>query len=276
MNVAVRQNRRNESGIALIAVLWMLTLLATIAASFSMETRSEARIARNMADVAAARAAADAGVQRAVLDLLDSQGGALTEAVRFRSNGTVYSWPFGNSTVYISVQDERGKLNLNQAPEALFSSLFETVGVDPDRAASLAGAIADFRDKDNLQRVRGAEEAEYRAAGLTWGPSNAPFQTVEDVQRVLGMTPEIYDRVAPYLTIHSPGNTVNPTVAQEVLVNSLRRVGFNYFVQSSGPAFLIRAEARHASGAVFAREAIVQPILGSLHPIRVLSWQQAR
>jgi general secretion pathway protein K len=227
-----------------------------------------------MADSAAARAAADAGVQRAILDLLDSQGGVVTAAVRFRSNGTVYAWPFGNSTVYISVQDELGKLNLNQAPEALLWSLFETVGVDPDKAASLAGAIADFRDKDNLQRARGAEEAEYRAAGLAWGPRNAPFQTVEELQRVLGMTAEIYERAAPYLTIHSLGNTVNPTIADEVLVNSLKRVGFSYFVQSPGPAFLIRTEARHASGAVFVREAIVQLILESLHPIRVLSWRQ--
>jgi general secretion pathway protein K len=51
---------RTEDGIALIAVLWLLTLLSIIAAALSLETRSDARIARNMADVAAARAAADA------------------------------------------------------------------------------------------------------------------------------------------------------------------------------------------------------------------------
>jgi general secretion pathway protein K len=257
-------------------VLWALTLLSVIAASLSTETRSEARIARNMADSAAARAAADAGIQRAILDLLDSQGGALLGAAKFRPDGTVYAWPFGNSTVYLSVHDELGKLNLNQAPEALLSSLFETVGIDQGGAAALAGAIADFRDADKLQRLQGAEEAEYRAAGLAWGPKNAPFQAVEELQRVLGMTTEIYERVAPFLTIYSIGNAVNAKVADEQLTAALRRVGFNYFVESPGTAYSIRAEAKHASGAVFVRESVVQLIPESVLPVRVLAWRQAR
>ena len=273
---AGQPSRRNEQGIALIAVLWALTLLSVIAASLSTETRSEARIARNMADSAAARAAADAGIQRAILDLLDSRGGALLGAAKFRPDGTVYAWPFGNSTVYLSVHDELGKLNLNQAPEALLSSLFETVGIDQGGAAALAGAIADFRDADKLQRLQGAEEAEYRAAGLAWGPKNAPFQAVEELQRVLGMTTEIYERVAPFLTIYSIGNAVNAKVADEQLTAALRRVGFNYFVESPGTAYSIRAEAKHASGAVFVRESVVQLIPESVLPVRVLAWRQAR
>src|SRR4029077_8905250 len=100
-----------------------------------------------------------------------------------------------NSTVHISVQDEASKIDLNQAPEALLAVLFESVGIDPDKAQSLADAIADFRDADNLTRPRGAEEAEYRSAGLARGPKNAPFQMTEELQQVLGMTAEIYGRV---------------------------------------------------------------------------------
>jgi general secretion pathway protein K len=65
----------------------------------------------------------------------------------------------------------------------------KSVGFDPDQAESLADAIADFRDADNLKHLRGAEEPEYRAAGLAWGPKNAPFQTVEELQQVLGAQP---------------------------------------------------------------------------------------
>src|SRR6185503_6495553 len=59
----------SEAGIALIAVLWTLILLSIIAAALSLETRSSTRIARNMAENATARAAADSGIQRAILDL---------------------------------------------------------------------------------------------------------------------------------------------------------------------------------------------------------------
>jgi hypothetical protein len=49
--------------------------------------------------------------------------GALDRA-KFRPDGTVYAWPFGDSMVYISIRDELGKVNLNQAPETLLSALF--------------------------------------------------------------------------------------------------------------------------------------------------------
>jgi general secretion pathway protein K len=102
---------RSEEGIALIAVLWMLTLLSIIAAALSLETRSSLRIARNMAENAAARAAADAGIQRAVLDLVNTPG-APADARGFRTGGRAYAWRFANSTVHISVQDEASKIDL--------------------------------------------------------------------------------------------------------------------------------------------------------------------
>ena len=61
---------RGERGIALIAVLWALIVLSLIAAAVSVGTHSSIIIARNTADRAAARRAADAGIQRAILDLL--------------------------------------------------------------------------------------------------------------------------------------------------------------------------------------------------------------
>src|SRR5262245_61121908 len=58
-----------QDGVALIAVLWLLVLLSLVAAVLSLDSRSEIHVARNMADHDAARAAADAGIQRAVLGL---------------------------------------------------------------------------------------------------------------------------------------------------------------------------------------------------------------
>jgi general secretion pathway protein K len=263
---------RSEEGIALIAVLWMLTLLSIIAAALSLETRSSTRIARNMADNAAARAAAYAGIQRAVLDLEDSTG-APTDARKFRADGTVYAWRFANSTVHISVQDEGSKIGLNEAPEALLAALFASVGVDPGKAQSLADAIADYRDSDDLRRPDGAEEAEYQAAGLAWGPKNAPFQTIEELQQVLGMTPKIYGRVAPDLTIYFVPAKV-PAAADERLAKILRQAGLNSasLVNSRGLIFSIRAEAKSDNGGVFVGEAVVQPDSGTTAQW-ILSWR---
>jgi general secretion pathway protein K len=239
---------QSEEGIALIAVLCTLTLLSLIAISFSLETRSSARVARNAADNAAARAAADAGIQRVILDLV-----SVPDAKKFRTDGTVYTWRFANSTVHMSVRDEASKVDLNKAPEAALAALFTSVGVDPGKALSLADAIADFRDPDNFSRPRGAEEADYRAAGLAWGPKNAPFQGIDELQQVLGMTPEIYQRVAPNLTIYSIDD------AQDLFGSPSR-------------AYSIRAKAEGPNGATFVREAVLR-LRGGI-PANLLVWRQ--
>ena len=195
-----------------------------------------------------------------------------TENEKFHIDGTVYDWPFAESIVHISIRDEFSKVNLNAAPEVLLASLFSSVGVDPAKAQSLADAIADFRDADDLPRLRGAEEAQYRAAGLAWGPKNAPFETIEELQQVLGMTAQIYKQIIPDLTIHSWG-TVNPTLASDRVTAVLRRVGFRNFAKSQGIAYSIRAEAKSSSGATFVREATVQVFPHSPSPIRILTWR---
>ena len=260
---------RSEKGFALIAVLWTVALLSIIAAVLSLESRTSLRISRNAAEVAAARAAADAGIQRAILNLL-------VDSEKFRPDGAVYAWEFANSTVHISVQDEASKVDLNQASEVLLAALFVLVGIDPGEAQSLAGAIADFRDPDNLPRVGGAEETQYQAAGLAWGPKNSAFEAIEELRRVLGMTPRIYEQVAPDLTVYSVAGAINPAVAGERLNGILRQVGVTSQspITSSGAVYSIRAEAKGIHGAMFVREAVVQLILESVVPIRLLAWRQ--
>jgi general secretion pathway protein K len=238
--------RRSDEGIALIAVLWVLILLSIIAASVSRETRTDVSISRNMVDIAMARAAADAGIQRAILDLVSVPN---TEMVR--ADGRIYGWRFASSTVQISTRDDSTKIDLNHAPETSLSALFASVGVDASKAESLADAIADFRDPDNFPHRHGAEAAEYVAAGLAWGPKNAPFEAVEELEQVLGMTPQVYERVAPYLTTYNPPA---PTMFAE-----------------PPKAYSIRAEAKCAQGATFVRAAIVQLEAGNS---QILSWRQ--
>ena len=98
-----------EQGIALIAVLWMLVLLSVVAAALALEAHSSTRIASNLAEKAAARAAADAGVQRAILDL---QTPIVAKGQKFRADGTVYEWRFGKSIVRITIRAEANKVDL--------------------------------------------------------------------------------------------------------------------------------------------------------------------
>ena len=119
-------------GLALVMVLWVLVLLSVIAAGFTATTRTEMRLVANLVDGARAEAHAEAGVCRAILALLEPD-----ETHHWRADGTVYTVPFEGGEVLISIQDESGKIDLNQAPPELLRGLFISIGLDELEADAL-------------------------------------------------------------------------------------------------------------------------------------------
>jgi general secretion pathway protein K len=82
----------------------------------------------------------------------------------------------------------------------------------------LVNAIIDWRDADNLARLEGAEKEEYKDAGLSYQPSNKPFQTIEELQLVLGMNEQVYNWLESLVTVYSGQPSVDLNLAaREVL-----------------------------------------------------------
>jgi general secretion pathway protein K len=210
---AWRRRLRDQRGLALVAVLWTMTLLALIAAVFMRETRTEMALVRNFEGEARAEALAEAGVNRAILILL-----GLDTSVPWRVDGTPIELASADGVVRIVIQDEGGKIDLNRSAGPVLQSLFVAVGMDADAAQRVADAVVDFRDADNLRQLNGAEDGDYAAAGLRHDAKDAPFASTDELLQVLGMTQELYDRVASLVTVYSPRRDVNlATAPPEVL-----------------------------------------------------------
>ena len=285
-----------QQGVALVLVLWVVTLLSVIAGNFAFSMRGEAQIARNLLSTAQAQALADGGIQRAWYELMKPPA----EVNRWVGDGTAHDQRVEGGLLQISIQDESGKINLNTAPEALLMGLFRSVGVEQEPAVALVDSVQDWRDADKLRRLHGAEEAEYMAAGKSYAPSNAPFETVDELQRVLGMTPELFRLVEPALTVYSKQPGINTAVAQRPAllaipgVNpemvdqflALRQnmaatqqpapvfVGAGGFASGAGgiPVFSVRSEVKMLDGTVFVRRAIAQISLNPQRPVTLLAW----
>jgi general secretion pathway protein K len=103
----------------------------------------------------------------------------------------------------VKITDDSGKIDLNTPNDKLLTNLFAARGLDPDQAQGLAAAIKDWIDPDDDTTLNGAELAQYKAAGLSYGPRNAPFDTVSELQQVLGMNYELFSKIEPALTIYS-------------------------------------------------------------------------
>ncbi|GAB3307550.1 type II secretion system minor pseudopilin [Luteimonas notoginsengisoli] len=208
---------RRERGVALLLVLWLTMLLAGVVGAFALTAQMEKLQGRTLSRGVVAEQAARAGVEYALTRLTESD-----PRLRWQPDGRRYDWLFGGARVRIEVVDESGKVDLNAADVDLLTRLFAVLGVDQAEAGSIAAAIADWRDSDDLTQPQGgAEDPAYASAGLPWGAKDAPFDTVAEVEQVLGMTPAIYARVAPLLTIYSGQGRPDPQFAAAEVLQAL-------------------------------------------------------
>ncbi len=199
----------HHRGIALIAVLWVVALLAIVAGAVSAAVRGEARLAGNLLAQAQARHAAEGALHLAILSLLAREGEP--------AHGAVPEREIGHSTVRVVIEDEAGKLDLNLARARLLDGLLQAVGSTEGERRRVVAAILDWRDADDQTRPDGAEDREYLAAGVAYGAKDAHFDSVEELQLVLGMSPALYRRLKPALTVHARRPDVEPRLASPLV-----------------------------------------------------------
>ncbi|SMF96955.1 general secretion pathway protein K [Methylomagnum ishizawai] len=205
-----------QRGLALILVLWVITLMTIMAGSYALSTRREAALLTHAHERAKAVALADGGVHYAMLMLM-----LPNPKLRWRADGTEYVWGSEQARVRIRVYDEGGKVDLNAATPTTLRGLFNLLLHDDDKAMALADAIQDWRDPDDLKGMHGAEAPEYEAAGLKTLPQNRNFLVLEELRGVLGMTPELYRKLQPWLTLYSSQDGLNPAKASREVLSAL-------------------------------------------------------
>lgn len=285
-----------QRGIALILVLWLTILLTVIGGSFAYGMRNEALAARNSLSLAQARALADGAIYRTVFELMRPR----TLADLWSADGSIHAWDENGSYIAVRALDESGKIDLNTAPDGLIKSLLQTAAeLDADTAGRLVDVIGDWKDIDDLRRPNGAEAPDYQAAARNYKPANAPFEAVAELQRVLGMTPAVYGRIADSLTVHSRMAGINPAFASRTVLlavpGATPEIVDTYIAQRRDalaaklpvPVFpvagivaaalnlwRIRAEVTTADGVIFVREAVIRPTLERRRLLSILEWQE--
>jgi general secretion pathway protein K len=205
-----------QRGVAFIVVLWLLALLAILLGSFALLARSESLQARHYYDATRARYAAEAGIAYAAYALAIPD-----QAQRWLPDGRSYVVAFDEAELEIRITDESGKLDLNAADISMLSAFFIAMGLELLEADALAAAIIDWRDPDDLLTLGGAEAGEYASAGRDYGPTNMPFVMVSELQQVLGMSYQLFERVAGLLTVYSGQPLPNPAFAPAELLQAL-------------------------------------------------------
>ena len=207
---------RRSRGIALVAVLWISSLLALLAAGAVSSSRTDLRLAYNLAEQAKARALADAGVHQGLYELLSR-----ADRQAWRNGAVDRQLTFDGGTVRFGLRDEDAKLDLNAASVELFAGLFRAVGLPDEQASAFADRILDFRDEDSNPEPFGAEDEAYLAAGYTKGVADRPFAGVAELSDVLGMTDQIYQRIKPHVTVFADVDGIDAGRAAPLALQAL-------------------------------------------------------
>ena len=206
MSSACRIN--SQQGIALVLVLWVLLLLTIITGSFALMARMNRLEAHSLLSGTQARFSAEAAINLAVLALRDPD-----DETRMRADGRLYETEIDGVLLEVSATDERGKVDINATDALTLATLFTGHGMELQDAELLAAAVMDWRDEDELERVDGAEEDAYLAAGLEMGPANRPFMMTEELLQVIGMEYELYRLLEPGITVFSRTAEPDPAFA---------------------------------------------------------------
>jgi len=208
----------------LFVVLVIVTLLALLGATFAFSRQADVSACEVVGNQLQARLAAEAGIQSVLLMLREqrletndwwnnpdvfravvvwseaSQGTAFAptrQKQQTQDEGPVVpTWRFSivaddpdddERRVRYGITDEAGKLNINAASRDQLIRLLDPIVPEDVQAGDLADAIIAWRDpKENPN-----EDEYYHSLDPPYRCKNAPFETVEELLLVRGMTAEI-------------------------------------------------------------------------------------
>ncbi|MCP5159602.1 MAG: general secretion pathway protein GspK [Gammaproteobacteria bacterium] len=289
-------------GMVLVIVLWIVTLLSVMAGGFAYSMRIETQLATSTVERAQARALTEAAVAYALAWQLDAQA---QQQQQWPANGDVRDWSFGGGRVRIRVEDAAGRVSLNNADPRFLRAVLLKIGVAEAEVDHLVAAIEDWRDGDDQVRPNGAESLEYRAAGQP-GPKNGGFESLDELQQVLGIDREIAQRLTEIATTETRISGINPALASFAVLQAATGLdepaitdyiaararaaregtpppplppsdGLSFFSGSRSSVYHIAVTAETASGTTVAAEAIAStrnPPKGQA--VRWLSWRLGR
>ncbi|MEW6664423.1 MAG: type II secretion system minor pseudopilin GspK [Thermodesulfobacteriota bacterium] len=221
-----------DAGSVLVVTLLVSMLLTTLAITFSEETGVELSLSGFFRDGNTAYEAARSGVQEVLAAMSQDKNrevDSLQEDWARLGTASLPLEPMQEVSLTVKVTDESGKLNLNrflnergeidEGKARQLRRLFRILGLQEERAEPLL----DWLDRDDIERMNGAESGHYGSLQPAYACPNGQLQCLEQVHLVKGLGRQDLAEIKfekdlrAFLTIYSDGKININTAPQEVL-----------------------------------------------------------
>lgn len=187
--------RPREHGVALVMTLVFATAVSVASLAFMRGRHGDALTSRAQVQAIEAEVAMDSALLQTAAVLADArQSRRLPPELR---------WQVGDAIVRVRLESEGGKIDLNQAGEPLLRALALSVDLPEAEATAFADAVLDWRDENDLSRVNGAEDRDYRRADGTSGAADRPFAHPRELEYLLPVDRLTATLLEPLITVYS-------------------------------------------------------------------------
>ena len=195
--------RGGEKGTILMIALWILAILMLLTVSLAYRASLEIKLSSLTARRIRAREIAREEIYRLARILKNDKNAydALNEE---------WALSRGEEPISYTFQDEERKINLNTFPREVLSAL---AGVGEE----IASAIMDWRDTDDIPLPGGAEDIYYISLNPPYHCKNNLIESMEELQAIKGVTPELFRTLESIATIYGHGKLNINTASEETL-----------------------------------------------------------
>lgn len=240
-----RLDKKYQRGTILILALWSLGLLSVFAIYLGVAVRGKIKLQSRLEQRDKLYFLAESGVKKAIAvlnnDLILNEYAFTAEAKQARHNNPGYfsEIRLGEGTVDISYEyfqdsileaqtrygltDEESKIDINLADLSTLQRLIKyALNWEDQQASQLAQAIFDWKEYGRSELVGFYGDEYYENLQYPYASKDTPFETIDELLLVKGVTREILGKLKPFMTIYS-NNAININTASRI---TLLAVGF--------------------------------------------------
>ncbi len=208
----------SQRGFVIVAVLWILVALSSLAMIFSVYLSVSAH----------ALAVGDTALQTEALVSASVELAAYQLALAGDKKPTHGSFHFrmDDADVSVSFLSEAARIDLNFAPKELLAGLFAGLGASKSAARDDADRIVGWRTRP-VPGSANDEGAFYAAAGLNYSPRQSLFVHANELALVAGLPTALVDRALPFVTVFNGSSDVDAAIAAPEVLAALPKKNSN-------------------------------------------------
>ena len=274
----------SQRGFVIVAVLWILLALSSLAMIFALYLSASAH----------AMAVGDTGLQNEALVSASVELAAYRLRLasdQARPARGAFHFRMDDADVGVTFTSEAARIDLNFAPKEVLAALFAELGAGKDAAGEDAERTVGWRTRP---APGGTNDEEARYAALGYSPRQSLFKHANELALVAGLSPALVDRALPFVTVFNGSAAIDATIAAPEVVAAFDRSSGakDPFAAADGslasadpsvppksqtptaksPCYRVDTTIRFANGRSTASEVVI--VLGDeVEPHRVLSWQ---